>query len=238
MLASAEAAPAPPARGEERVSALSSLSASVSDRLDLLHSNIKPLIASPTAKAGVNLYVLALLVGALLLLLWLFRYLRPRQTKRVVLNYDVEGGNTPHGSLLPAGVMQAVADADVSTIRQWINDERCVIDASAADGSTALHVASKHGHANIIRILLEAGADALCVDSELWTALHHVANAGHGLCVKALLDAGADPEGRDGEGRTPLQLAEAGRHMGCLRMMRLGLERRTQSSDKAFRRAK
>lgn len=47
------------------------------------------------------------------------------------------------------------------------------------------------------------------------------------LCVKALLDAGADPESRDGAGRSCLALAEAGRHMGTARMMRLHIERRT-----------
>jgi len=113
-----------------------------------------------------------------------------------------------------------------------------MIDASTADGSTALHVAAKHGHANVLRLLLEAGADALSADAEMRTALHLVAVAGHGLCVKALLDAGADPEGRDSDGKTPLDLAEGGRHMGCLRMMKLGQERRLASGDKAFRRAK
>jgi len=48
---------------------------------------------------------------------------------------------------------------------------------------------------HLVRILLEAGADALAVNSEMRTPLHHVAAAGHGICVKALLDAGSDPEG-------------------------------------------
>ena len=126
---------------------------------------------------------------------------------------QVEGGGAgagASGNNLPAIVANAVTHADVATIRQWLGDERCVIDASLADGSTALHLAARAGHTNVLRMLLDAGADALVADGETRTALHVVALAGHGLCVKALLDAGADPEGRDASGKTPLGLAEAG----------------------------
>jgi len=71
----------------------------------------------------------------------------------------------------------------------------CHASSSSLDGCTALHAAARHGHVHLVRILLEAGADALAVNSEMRTPLHHVAAAGHGICVKALLDAGSDPEG-------------------------------------------
>lgn len=108
----------------------------------------------------------------------------------------------------------------------------------AVDGSTALHHAAKAGHANVVRLLLDGGADALAVDAELRTPLHHVAAAGHGLCVKSLLDAGADPECKDVHGQSALALAEAGQHMGTARMMRLQLERRTAADHGHLRRAK
>jgi|TARA_B100000524_G_scaffold343556_1_gene239792 ankyrin repeat protein len=91
---------------------------------------------------------------------------------------------------------------------------------------TALHAAASEGHAHVVRMLLDAGADALTVDAELRTPLHLVAAAGHGICIKPLLEAGSDPEGIDAGGMTPLMLAEEGRHMGSLRTMRLFLQRR------------
>ena len=98
-----------------------------------------------------------------------------------------------------------------------------MIDAASKEGSlTALHAAAKAGHAHVIRLLVEAGADALVVDSDLQvrdaarhchcqqhhrqltssaaplqTPLHLVAAAGHGMCVKALLDAGSDPSAKN-----------------------------------------
>lgn len=236
-MASSSAGPAPPGALPETPSKLEQVTQTLANHVDKAHAHIKPLISDEDG--NVHPWAMPSFAAAAIVffgvLLCICR--KPKVIKRAVLNYDVEGGNGTTGNVLPAAVLTAAAAADVTTLRQWIGDERCVIDASAADGSTALHVAAKHGHANVLRLLLDAGADALCADAELRTALHHVASAGHGLCVKALLDAGADPEGRDGEGKTPLQLAEAGRHMGCLRMMRLGLERRTQN-DKTFRRAK
>ena len=87
-------------------------------------------------------------------------------------------------------------------------------------------------------IVLEVSQEEI---ADLRTALHLVAAAGHGMCVKALLDAGSDPDGRDAKGETPAHLAEQGKHMGCLRMMRIYQERAAASmlnGEKAHRRPK
>lgn len=106
------------------------------------------------------------------------------------------GASVVASGTLPHAVVEAAARGDASGISSWLADDRCVIDAcSSLDGCTALHAAARAGHVNLVRLLLESGADALAVDSEMRTPLHHVAAAGHGICVKALLDAGSDPEG-------------------------------------------
>jgi hypothetical protein len=137
---------------------------------------------------------------------------KSKRTARASLPaFDVEGGGSGGGSkVLHPSVSQAAATADVAAVRQWLSDERCVVDAArAAGGGTALHAAAAHGHANVVRMLLDGGADALVVDSDLRTPLHLVAMAGHGLCVKALCDAGADPEAKDGQGESPLACVAA-----------------------------
>ena len=139
---------------------------------------------------------------------------------------DVEANAVASGTL-PTRVIEAATAGDTATIGSWLADDRCVVDACAAsDGCTALHAAARAGHVPIIRMLLEAGADALAVDTAQRTPLHHVAVAGHGICVKALLDAGSDPEGADADGKTPMDLAAEAKHMGCLRMMRLWQDRK------------
>lgn len=155
---------------------------------------------------------------------------RPRSA---LPSFDVEGA-VPRssiaggsGNVLHPSIALAAKTADVAALREWLSDERCAVDAAlAADGSTALHAAAASGHANVVRLLLDGGADALVVDAESRTPLHLVASAGHGLCVKALLDAGADPEGKDGAGCSPVALAQSNKHMGTHRMLRMHLERR------------
>ena len=186
-----------------------------------------------------------LAVLLLLILLWcsLCRSKRPRAgtgARASFPAFDLEGNA---GGALPPPVTTAAKLGDVASLRAWLSDERCVIDACSADGATALHSGARHGHAHVIRLLIEAGADALSVDPDLRTALHLVAAAGHGMCVKALLDAGSDPDGRDAEGNTPMTLAEAGKHMGCLRMMKIYQERGAgtsgvQRGERAHRRPK
>lgn len=155
--------------------------------------------------------------------------------------FDVEGGSSSNGTsgskVLHPSITQAAKAADVATLREWMGDDRCVIDAAlAATGRTALHEAAAAGHANVVRLLLDGGADALVIDGEFRTPLHLVAVAGHGLCVKALLDAGADPDSKDGQGCTPLALAEQAKHMGTARMMKLHRERRAENGHAARRR--
>jgi hypothetical protein len=181
--------------------------------------------------------VIISLVG-MVLVVTLARYTccRPRKKARgaraKLPAFDVEGGRGATGgdseSFLHPSIMEAAKNADVAVLKQWVGDERCVIDAQmASDGMTALHTAAQHGHANVVRMLIDHGADTLVVDASLRTPLHLVAMGGHGLCVKALLDAGGDPEGHDVSGKSALRLAEEARHVGTARMMRLHLERRS-----------
>jgi len=51
----------------------------------------------------------------------------------------------------------------------------------------ALHLAAVHGHCEILRMLLEAGADADVVNTMGFTAMHAAARNGHAHCLRLLL---------------------------------------------------
>jgi ankyrin repeat protein len=78
----------------------------------------------------------------------------------------------------------------------------------ATDGTTALHQASFHGHAEVVRELLSRGAavDALIDDGA--TPLIRACTGGHLAAATLLLDAGADPTLRFNNGASVLQCAE------------------------------
>ena len=70
-------------------------------------------------------------------------------------------------------------------------------------GRTALHWAASYGYKNVVKVLLDGGADPNIGDKHGRTSLHHA--AGNMLCVvKMLLDKGADRRKKDNSGKTPL----------------------------------
>lgn len=88
-------------------------------------------------------------------------------------------------------------------------------------GRMALHFAAEADHADIVRILLDKGANVHARDSHLdWMPLHHAANYGNTGVVRVLLARGADPEARDDGGRTPLRLAKEKGHIEVVEILR------------------
>ena len=111
-------------------------------------------------------------------------------------------------------------------------------------GRTPLHAAVLQNRIDIVRLLLESGADpnarcrnlylappdggelALLPASEV-TPLHMAANGGYEDLVKLLLESGADPTARDSLGRTPAEVAEWSGHRELARLIRSWASRKT-----------
>ena len=82
-------------------------------------------------------------------------------------------------------------------------------DTANGIGQTSLHVACLHGHFEIVKLLITAGADVNVVNQFGVTPLHYAAkpNDKHGdqmvNVVKALIEAGADTKAKDQSGDMP-----------------------------------
>ena len=77
------------------------------------------------------------------------------------------------------------------------------VDASGAGWmtGTALHSAASGRHADVIALLLGAGADPNARQSGGWTPLHAATANGDEPSVRLLLDAGADPAATNDDGQ-------------------------------------
>ena len=79
-----------------------------------------------------------------------------------------------------------------------------------ATRETPLILAAKHGHAGIVELLLENGADPAARTSERWTALDHAAYGGHAGAVAALVAEDTEPEAATDAARTIVLAARGG----------------------------
>lgn len=88
-----------------------------------------------------------------------------------------------------------------------------------AEGANALLLACELGRmaarTGLVRLLLEAGAEARQVDWRGNTALHFAAGYGHTAVVRLLLDAGAEADALNRHGDTPLLCAVAAGQREC-----------------------
>ena len=100
-------------------------------------------------------------------------------------------------------IQSARARALIFAYRKNIN-----INAQNFNGSTPLHFASRNGHEQVVRVLLDKGADANAMfKDDGWTPLHFASQNGYEQVVRMLLDKGADVNAKDIGGWAPLHNA-------------------------------
>lgn len=82
-------------------------------------------------------------------------------------------------------------------------------DPQQLGGKTVLHLAAEHGHAGVVRLLLEryGRGNADVHDGMGDTALHHATRHGHLPVVEALVASNVSLDIPNSAGRTPLQVS-------------------------------
>ncbi|XP_066937511.1 uncharacterized protein [Macrobrachium rosenbergii] len=79
--------------------------------------------------------------------------------------------------------------------------------SSVSEGRTALHEAAEEGRGDIVKLLLESGANVNAKDNFRRTALHNAAHNGLVDIMKLLLESGANVDAKDNSRQTPLHQA-------------------------------
>jgi ankyrin repeat protein len=106
----------------------------------------------------------------------------------------------------PLDALELAAAGDADGLRARLPAE---LNARSPDGFTPLHYAAFFGGAEVVRVLLEAGADPDADQQNPMRVrpLHSAAASGDREAVRALLEAGAEPNARQQGGFTPLHAA-------------------------------
>src|SRR5215467_15908310 len=106
-------------------------------------------------------------------------------------------------------VADAAMNGDRAAVRTLLTSGEDV-NAAQGDGMTALHWAARRGDAEMVSMLLAAGANVRAT-TRLggYTPIIMAAELGHAPSIEALIAAGADPKAATATGVTTLMLAAA-----------------------------
>ncbi len=135
------------------------------------------------------------------------------------------GGGTSTVTATPATkypLHAAAAAGDLAALKAALDKGTDVNSALPAGGlgtpsrpgETALMIAARSGHPEVVAALLRAQATADARTEDGWTALMLAAaesgSPGAGAAMQTLIDAGSSVDARNEEGKTPLMLAAGG----------------------------
>ncbi|XP_071482918.1 ankyrin repeat and KH domain-containing protein mask-like, partial [Diadema antillarum] len=94
-----------------------------------------------------------------------------------------------------------------------------VEDRGSKGDCTPLMEAASAGHVDLVKLLLEYGADTNAQSSAGNTPLMYACNGGHEEIVKLLLDQGANIEDHNENGHTPLMEAASSGHVNIAKIL-------------------
>src|SRR5262245_5445113 len=106
----------------------------------------------------------------------------------------------------PVNLIDAVKAGDAQAVRAMLK-QRANVNATEADGMTALHWAVRANDTDTVQLLLRAGANARAGNRYGITPLSLAATNGNAAMIEALIKAGADAKAATPDGETVLMTA-------------------------------
>jgi ankyrin repeat protein len=113
------------------------------------------------------------------------------------------------GAARPAEIHDAAKTGNLSLVRALLEKNPALVEAKDDLARTPLHWACRGVHLEVVRLLVERGADVNARDANGVTPLHSVSSRGDVGAAGILLDRGASFEARMSDLSTPLHLAAA-----------------------------
>mmetsp|Transcript_42079 Transcript_42079/g.87924 ORF Transcript_42079/g.87924 Transcript_42079/m.87924 type:complete len:657 (-) Transcript_42079:439-2409(-) len=116
-------------------------------------------------------------------------------------------------------ILAAAADGERALHIELLGWAQADLAAANTEGQTALHLAAKYGHINVVRALARFGPDPSLRDGNGCTALWLAAWFGHDEVIRMLVDLRADPGALNKCRESPGFVAARNGHITTLRLL-------------------
>jgi len=116
-------------------------------------------------------------------------------------------------------LLNAAAAGDIEEVSLLLKQGHLANEALPIIGIRPLTLAAAYGHADVVRVLLEHGAEINAEDFTGWTALHAGSFTGDSETVSLLLDRGAVSGSDRWFLRSPLKIAETLDHKDIIPLL-------------------
>ncbi|XP_030754592.1 ankyrin repeat domain-containing protein 49-like [Sitophilus oryzae] len=110
-------------------------------------------------------------------------------------------------------ILEAAEKGDLETIKALLNEDKTLISTVDKDKYTPLHRACYSNHLEVVKYLVEQGADISAKTDMLWEPLHSCCQWNNVKCAAYLIQCGANVNATSEGGQTPLHIAAA--HGAC-----------------------
>ena len=104
-------------------------------------------------------------------------------------------------------ILKLAEDGHLEELKRIITNDNNLVHIKDKDEYTALHRASYNNHIEVVKFLIECGADINASTIDGWRPIHCAAKWAHVDVVRLLVSKGADVNAASAGGNTPLHLA-------------------------------
>ncbi|XP_013085828.2 protein phosphatase 1 regulatory subunit 16A-like isoform X2 [Biomphalaria glabrata] len=104
-------------------------------------------------------------------------------------------------------LLESAARNDLEEVRRLL-ENKVSPDVTNEDGLTSLHQCCIDDNEEMLKLLLEYGANVNACDSEMWTPLHAAATCGHVNLCRHLIERGAELLAVNADGNMPYDICE------------------------------
>jgi ankyrin repeat protein len=124
-----------------------------------------------------------------------------------------------NASKFTVNAVQAIKAGNDSKLRALLAEFKQFIDSQDQDGNTLLKIAVLNSQVNIVKTLLDEGADVNAPDSTGTICLHTAVDIGNKDVVRVLVERGSYLNGRNDNYETPLSVSVAKRNVEVVNIL-------------------